>query len=341
MRYLIILATTFLLSLIGYIGLIPLIGPTPVSGEYWIKEMLTIKRNIVKHHGREKKIIIASGSSTLFSIDTTLLTREFGVPVINLGLMGGMPLDRVLREASLATQAGDVVILALEPDYYCREEISGFDEWVFRNAIAWDHEYWDSLPTIKKWTAIWYLGFRFPLELITAQVDKRFRPEIIAARLFALNEEAVLNKYFDGSNKSDQHLYSVYTMDSLGNIKNTADSSYEGNPRSPAHKIKVCPRSLDSLTSFVAQQTNKNVRVYFVNTPYVANDRVQTDAIVEESAHFKTQISSIAPVLDNRLDVVFDRSLFLNSDMHLNTYGRDLRTRLLLPYLRDILPVSP
>ena len=339
MRYLIVVALSFLFALIGYVGLIPLVGPAPVSAEYWVKEMLTIKRNIVTQHEGIKKIIIASGSSTLFSIDTTLLTRELGVPVINLGLMGGMPLARVLKEANMASQPGDVLVLALEPDYYCREETSGFDEWVYRNAIAWDHEYWNSLSLAQKWGAIRHLGIKFPLELLTAHVDKLFRPEVIAPRLFALNERAVLDKYSDGTNKDDQHLYSVYTLDSLGNIRNTSDSTYEGSPRRPDLKIKICPQSIDSLKSFATQQANKKVRVYFINSPYVASDGVQTAAIAEESKRFNTQITSVAPVLDDRLDVIFNRSLFLNSDMHLNTQGRELRTRLLVPHLRDILPL--
>ena len=39
------------------------------------------------------------------------------------------------------------------------------------------------------------------------------------------------------------------------------------------------------------------------------------------------------PVLDSKPDLVFKRNLFLDTDMHLNSTGRELRTRLLIKEL--------
>jgi hypothetical protein len=334
MRYLTIFASTVLLTLAGYISLIPILGPTPVVAEYWVNELLVIKRDLVKKLAHTQKLIIASGSSTLFSVDTSLLTQALHVPVVNLGMMGGMPLERILAEADAASNPNDTVILALEPEYYCRVEISDFDEWVLRNAIAWDYVYWNKLSFLDRLSSVRVLGLKFPLEMLQARFDSAYRPEITKQRLFALNEEAVLNK-FASAPKIPEHLYSMYSMDTLGNIKNTTDSSYTASPTRADAPLKICAQSLSKISAFIQRQKSKGVSVFFIHTPYVQLNDLNLAAVALASKEFANTLSPLAPVLDVRADVLFERNLFLNSALHLNSIGRELRTQRLIPVLRD------
>lgn len=336
MRYLTAFACSFLLALIGYVSLIPVLGPTPVTAEYWVQELLVIKRDIVKQYADRRKIIIASGSSTLFSIDAKLLSEQLNMPVINFGLMGGMPLERILEETNAATSRNDIVILPLEPDYFCREEVTGFEEWVLRNALAWDHSYWNQLSWYQRMVAIRYLGLRFPLEMLQARFDVAFRPAITDPRLFTLNASAVLEKFAKPPPLAD-NLYSVYTMSRYGDIKNTSESGYSGTPRRADLPLKICAQSFAQLKAFVAQQKNKGVSVYFANTPYVRLDNLEAAAVEHVSKQFSSELGQVAPVLDDRAALIFNRELFLNSALHLNIQGRDLRTMLLLEALRPVL----
>ena len=336
MRYLTAFAWSFLLALIGYVSLIPVLGPTPVTAEYWVQELLVIKRDLVKQYADRQKIIIASGSSTLFSIDAKLLSEQLNMPVINFGLMGGMPLERILEETDAATSRNDIVILPLEPDYFCREEVSGFEEWVLRNALAWDHTYWHKLSLSQRLLAIRYLGLRFPLEMLQARFDAAFRPAVTDPRLFTLNASAVLEKFAKPPPLAD-NLYSVYTMSRYGDIKNTSESGYSGAPRRADQPLKICAQSSAQLKAFVAQQKNKGVSVYFANTPYVRLDNLDAAAVEQASKQFSSELGQVAPVLDDRAALIFSRELFLNSALHLNIQGRDLRTKLLLETLRPVL----
>jgi hypothetical protein len=335
MRYLTAFACSFLLALIGYISLIPVLGPTPVTAEYWVQELLVIKRDIVKKYANERKIIIASGSSTLFSIDAKLLSEQLGLPVINFGLMGGMPLERILEETDAASSRNDIVVLPLEPDYYCREEITGFEEWVLRNALAWDRAYWSKLSFYDRLTAIRHLGFKFPLEMLVARFDTVFRPVNIQPRLFTLNDAAVLNKFAKPPPLAD-NLYSVYSMSPFGDIRNTTDSDYTGEPRRADRPIKICTQTLERLKAFTSQQKAKGVSVFFANTPYVAIDGLDSVAVNQASKQFSTALSTVAPVLDDRNTLIFNREFFLNSALHLNANGRELRTIQLLSKLRTV-----
>lgn len=336
MRYLTTFVCTFLLALIAYISLIPALGPTPVTAEYWVQELLVIKRDIVKRYANDRKIIIASGSSTLFSIDAKLLSEQLGLPVINFGLMGGMPLDRILEETDAASSRNDIVVLPLEPDYYCREEITGFEEWELRNAVAWDHVYWSRLSLYDRLTAIRYLGFKFPLEMLIARFDTVFRPAITEPRLFTLSATAVLDKFAKPPPLAD-NLYSVYSMSPFGDIRNTTDSDYTGEPRRADQPIKICEQTLERLKAFTSQQKAKGVSVFFANTPYVAIDGLDSAVVDQASKQFTNALSTLAPVLDDRSTLVFNREFFLNSALHLNANGRELRTRKLLEKLRAVI----
>jgi hypothetical protein len=336
MRYLIILACTAALGMASYVLLIPALGPTPIAAEYWVQELLTIKKDIAKKNSTTKKIVIASGSSTLFSIDTSYLSKELGLPVINYGLMGGMALESVLSETNSITRSHDKVILALEPDYYCREENSGFDEWLLRNAIAWNHDYWNALSLPERLFAIRTLGLRFPLEMLQARFDIYFRPNVMEPRLTALNPEAVLNRFSTGHVKAD-NLYSVYSMDPMGNIKNTNENSFTGEGPRADQSFKICKNTLSKLENFVSQQRSKNVAVYFIHTPYVDRSDLDSTMINAVSKTFADTLKPVAPVLDDIKDVVFDRALFLNSALHLNAIGRDARSKKLLPRLRSLI----
>lgn len=336
MRFLAAFALTAVLSMTAYVAVIPILGSAPVTAEYWVREMLTIKQDIARKHLKTQKIVIASGSSTLFSIDTTDLSKAVGLPVINFGLMGGMPLDRILSETASISQGGDLVILALEPDYYCREETTGFDEWVLRNAIAWDFAYWRALSLWDRVMAIRTLGLRFPLEMLQAKFDSLVSSEKVRARLFALDQSAVLRK-FANPGPIEDNLYSVYSMDALGNIKNTNENSFSGGGMRADAQTKFCKSTLAKLSSFVAQEKKKNVLVYFINTPYVALPDLSAHAVESASKSFADTLSAIAPVLDERKDLIFDNHLFLNSALHLNIDGRRLRTERLANSLRDTL----
>ena len=336
MRYLTTFVCTFLLALIAYISLIPALGPTPVTAEYWVQELLVIKRDIVKRYANDRKIIISSGSSTLFSIDAKLLSEQLGLPVINFGLMGGMPLERILEETDAASSKNDIVVLPLEPDYFCREEITGFDEWVLRNAVAWDRVYWSKLSLYDRLTAIRYLGFKFPLEMLIARFDTVFRPAITQPRLLTLNAAAVLDKFAKPYPFAD-NLYSVYSMSPFGDIRNTSGSDYTGDPRRADQPIKICAHTLERLKAFTSQQKAKGVSVFFANTPYVAIDGLDSAAVDNASKQFSMMLSAVAPVLDDRSALIFNREFFLNSALHLNANGRELRTRQLLEKLRAVI----
>lgn len=332
MRYLYFLIGSFFISALIYCSLVLFLYPAPVMAEYWIREMMVIKRILAAPYIGQKKIIVAAGSNALFSIDTNMIAKALDRPALNFGLTAGLPLTSILQEVDRVAEKGDIVILPLEPDYYCREDDKYYKEWQYRNAVAWYPELWKTISAQEHLSALLYLNPVFPLEMLTARVAKKINHSSVSLRLKALDDLAILKKYKEPKDPNEP-IYSIYNVDSLGNIKNTDDSQYQGDPRRADASIRVCDNTKNILRDFSLKMKQREVNVYLAHTPYVELEGLNLQAVTDTSDKFKAVVSSVIPVLDSKSELIFKRNLFLDSDMHLNNSGRALRTRLLIKHL--------
>ncbi len=315
-----------------YCSLVWFLYPAPVIAEYWIREMMTIKRVLATPYVGQKKIIVAAGSNALFSIDTNMIAKALDRPALNFGLTAGLPLTSILQEVDRIAEKGDIVVLPLEPDYYCREDDKYYKEWQYRNAVAWYPELWKTISTREHLAAMLYLDPLFPLEMLKARLAEKFNHSSVSLRLKALDDLAILKKYKEPKDPSEP-IYSIYNVDSLGNIKNTDESHYQGEPRRADATIRVCDDTKNILRDFSLKMQKREAKVYLAHTPYVEIEGLDLITVKNTSDNFKAMTSEFISVLDSKLELIFKRNLFLDSDMHLNNSGRALRTQLLIKHL--------
>jgi hypothetical protein len=301
-------------------------SPAPIAAEYWVREMIVVKHSIARRYQGRPKIIVASGSSSLFGVDTRQLGREVGVPAINFGLHAALPLSKILAETSLVAERGDAVILALEPHYYCGE---GVTEWQARNTIAWDHEKWNSWSTLERIEAIGALSPTAMVEIVAARLGDPKSSRSLARRVAALDDEKILSK-FGAAGVPDRFGYSAYHLDNLGNMLQIGGAEFRDRARSVEAETRICSGSLATLETFVRQMEGRGVAVRFANSPFVSNGEYSKKRVGKVSQKFSDAIGQIAPVLDSREDVMFPREYFFNTDSHLNDQGRKLRTQRLV-----------
>lgn len=333
MKYLRYVLGGFLLSGFIYVSIPVILYPAPISAEYWVREVLVIKRALAREVRGKQKIVVAAGSNVLFGVDTNLLTKELGLPALNLGLTAGLSLDAVLREAKAIVESGDIVILPLEPDYYCREDTQYYKEWAYRNAIAWDTQQWNAL-TLRDHLESWrFISPHFSLEVLRSKISKLIDHPSVRQRLAALDDNAILKKYQSPKNSSEP-IYSVYNIDYQGNIKNSDESNYRGTPRRADVSVRICDAAIKSLSEFASVMTSRNVRVFLAHAPYVNTNQLDLSAVRSNSLQFRKALEKHIPILDEVEDVLFDRQQFLDSDMHLNSIGREIRTVRLIAALR-------
>ncbi|MBE9075928.1 hypothetical protein IQ241_01215 [Romeria aff. gracilis LEGE 07310] len=86
-----------------------------LGGEtYWLKAMYQRKIALAQQID-QPKLIVTGGSGAHYTINSDLLSRELGQPVINLGIDGPVGLDVILPSVLDQVQPGDTVLLI--PEY--------------------------------------------------------------------------------------------------------------------------------------------------------------------------------------------------------------------------------
>jgi hypothetical protein len=336
MRYLATLFSAAVAAAVAYFTLALLLAPALITAEYWVREMIVVKREIARAYRGRQKILVAGGSGALFGVDACRLTEELGVPVLNLGLHAGLSLEQILGAARDAAERGDAVVLALEPPHYRGTELT---DWQARNMIAWEPGRWDALPIPERIRGIALAGPAVLGELAEARLRARFLPGLIRQRRDALDDRAVLAR-FRSAPAPAAFAYSALNLDARGDLLKAEGSKYIGIPRwSPEDERPLAPGSRELLRGFVAEMARAGVVVTFANVPYVATTGIDREKVRSASRRFAAELAELAPMLDERDQMLFDRSLFFNTDLHLNVEGRRAWSERLIPALRErVLP---
>jgi len=303
---------------------------TPVKASYWVGELITIKKDLVKEYSGKNKIIIAGGSSTLFSIDTEYASKHLDMPVINFGLTAGIRLEKILKEVGSVIEQGDFLILPLEPTYWdCESKMNSVQ---VTDIIAWDHDAWTDMNYPEKLEFISLISPTLLGEMFVAQILKNLCPATLSDRLTTLDQALVLSK-FRKRPVPTGFAYSAYNVNNYGDMLRTEGSKYKGPNDDVSKPLHVCNKTAIILTNFVDSMKKKGVKVLFANTPY-SGSRTSLKTWESRELIFANELAPIGCLIDRREDLIFDRKYFFNTHLHLNPEGRSLRTDALIKAIR-------
>jgi hypothetical protein len=300
--------------------------PALIPAEYWIRETIIVKKAIAKSLP-SPRIVFLAGSSALFGIDAKAIEASTGISTMNMGLHGGLRLEQILNVGEDMARPGDVIVLALERDYYsCKRQ--RVTSWQMRNWLAWDRDYFDVLPLRERvWGALSASDPSLMLEIVGNAVGSRVVPGLYARRRAALAPAStIVKRFLSGVNRPTGFAYSAYNLDDRGDMLHIS-GSYAVDPGvsglEPAH---VCPPTLAALAQFVAKMRARKVRVIFSHEPYLIEHRPENGWRQSEAA-FARDIHMIgSELLEGREKVFFPRQSFFNLNEHLNEAARRKRS---------------
>lgn len=318
--------SAFCVSAILYFAAIFICIDAPIPAEYWVAEVITVKKELAREYKGKKKIVIAGGSSSLFGINAEQATSQLNIPVINFGLHAGMKLERILQEASAFLEAEDILVLALEPGYFgCNSKLTS---WQVTNTIGWDHAAWRAMPINQKLELLTLVSPSVLKKMVEAKYQQIFSQEEVRNRLITMNEKLVLEK-FRARSTPKSFAYSAYNLNNHGDLLLIDGTRYNGPGVHYSSPSNVCPATAEYLKHFVDALKKRQVQVYFINTPYILSD-TGLDALRKSEAIFTNELAHIGIVIDKREELVFERRFFLDANLHLNEEGRKIRTALLV-----------
>lgn len=335
-RYLInFLVVTAALVLIHFSTI--LFTSSPIRAEYWMHEVMVVKRHLSTVIA-SPKIVIIGGSSTLIGIDARQISDRLQIPALNYGLHAGMRLTALLEEADHAVKQNDILVMALEPVYY--QSDGSWTNWQLRNALAWDRRQFSETSFPEKIRATFEGGSpSMSLEMIADKIYSAIAPSAFLPRSKALDDDGkILARFERGALRTEVFKYSAYNLNPQGDLANPVSNLRFAGPAIPA----TWPGSFSAyaksvLSSFVAEMRQRRVRVVVAHAPYIVDPPGPTEGWQDAERDFAQDVKEIgAELLDGREELFLPRGDFLNSELHLNEQGRRTRTDRMIASLQRL-----
>lgn len=157
----------------------------------------------------EEKIVVIGGSSVAFALDSALMEKELGKPVVNFGLYAALGTKLMLDLSRDGIKDGDIVILAPELDAQTLSLFFSTENTL--NAVDDDKSLLLDIPS-EHWLGLIGGSWRFAVDKLSRYIEGEKKPEdIYAADNFnkhgdikaGLRENNKMPGYFDRSKLID------------------------------------------------------------------------------------------------------------------------------------------
>ncbi len=328
------LTAVLLLALAAYGALMTYVanrGSFPVEAEYWVGEELALKQWLADRAGTGRRVLILSGSNSLFGIDSGLIERRVGFATVNLSTHGGLPLSFQLDYADKIVRAGDVVILPLEYEYYQRP-LDQFAEGSWQMALAIFPETFRRLSMMQRLSLLTHMAPRMVLDGAYVCVSRLVQPDFMQQRSPPDLQNVILK--WKNAEHAEPAQYGVEATDEHGDFKRfcgnaNADWTYS----IASDSFSVRPDIEGALKRQADQWKKRGARVY-ISFPPVSTDVYATSLFDQNAAKLSSALQKAGiEALGQPSDFVFPRAAFYDRRYHLNCEGRVSRTLMLLRQL--------
>jgi hypothetical protein len=142
------------LALIALLPLLPGMKTDPQAA--WSNGLYRDKINAL-HKLPPRRIFVVAGSSSLFSLDTQVLSRVVGKPVVNLATHAGLGLPYILDRAGREIGPGDIIIFT--PEYPILQMAADPNQLTLAYVAFFDRPYIATRPLAEQ--SHFYLGYGF------------------------------------------------------------------------------------------------------------------------------------------------------------------------------------
>ena len=263
------------------------------------------------------KILIASGSNTLFSVRAFIIEKQLNIPTINFGVHAGLGLKYILNRVIRSINDGDIVILPLEYEMYQGIENYGGEFGMYVSAR--DEEYFKEMPILEK---IMFIYSTKPEDILYG-LKERFRP---SKQRIGNYDSKHLNEHGDMLNnrsekrKSDNELLSV-----------TKDKIFTDS---------LCPSIdfQDYVSSFLSFCRSKKLKVIVMYPAYCRKNENLIKSDLEKIRAIQSYWESHNVIVLNDLESnLYDVRYFYDGNYHMNNLGAEYRTKQIIKGLESIL----
>lgn len=276
----------------------------------WWNCKIAYARSIDKH-----KILVISGSNSLFSISAKQMEEELNIPTVNFGVHAGLGLRYILDRVRNEIKLGDTVILPLEYQMYKELEPYGgeYNDYI----CAYDTEYFYNMTFPKKVKFIYTSRF----DSIRHGIEQRL------------------------GKKRTSTGYSDMTMNKNGDI---IGNMYSARKTKQVNSFKIDSTGSDPylnddvtayLRDFVYFCNMNNIRLVIAYpATYMDNGNFSDGdiAVLKKIERFWKEQNGVI-MLNSYKDNLYAKDDFYDGNYHMNDVGRAKRTKQIIKDLSEYL----
>lgn len=291
--------------------------PLYIKAEYWIPEIYSIKDGHAEKIST-RKIVIASGSNSLFGISSEVIQEKTGIPVLNLSCHAGLPLEYIFYKIKKYVKSGDIVIMPLEYGYFFTTsspnswQIDQFTTWgkKYLNIFSKEQQYYIFINAIRSYPCrLLYIGKQMPIREI-GDIKNRYADAV-------LSKKAYISDY---ANK-----YGEFCVDQPFELDNFSHNYIKNKAVSDHFKYM--------LTEMNAYLKSIDCSLFLTYPVSIKNDKFDMS-----NSKIRDRVYEIYSVLDkigvkyfgNIYNYNISSDFFYDTQYHLNARGAILRSLLLV-----------
>lgn len=316
-----------------YLGLFRYQFGAPIEAEWWLYGTRFIKSELAAGTPGPK-IIVSSGSNSLFGIDSELMERELHRPVVNISTHAALALDQMLGTTEALATRGDTVVMPLEWAYYMTD-YRPFSDWMVTQTIAWNRDYFSRLTLRRK---LDFIGSVSPARLWANVVAKVRRKTVYAEHpARRMESKQVMLHNFHTQPHTDGYGYRNMNRhgDMLGTCKKQKSPMVEDYRYDVNLGAEPAAATLTLLRESVERMHARGVKVVISFPPMAINPNTSTPAFREKVLAIAKKLrASGRPVIDEPTDYFFAQEDFFDSPYHLNCWAKSERTERLVQSMR-------
>lgn len=314
MKYLIRISL-FLISFFPiWVALFYLQLGAPTMSSEWIEQAYDLKKKRASSC-TVPKVLIVSGSGSLFGFNSQLIEEALNRPVINFGVAVGLRLPYILEQTKSVLSKDDIVILPLE--YYLYGDADEYTTTLLDYIVSRDPNYFNALPLFEKVNVI----VRLPLSRLLSGIKNAIKPTWYPCK----------------------GLYCIENMSPWGdqiNIEPEQRTAFDVERLRSWQDIAIYPditkRSKKTLTDFQTWANEKGVKLVMIPMHVIDNPSYHT----QKGQDFFNKIRSFANAqgilfVGDVYGHMYDKQYFFNGEYHLNSIGVAQNTQRMIKELQS------
>ncbi|HIP13594.1 MAG TPA: hypothetical protein EYG73_12875 [Arcobacter sp.] len=305
----------------------------PLKSEYWIQHSYQYKDYKAKSLD-SKKIIIISGSNSLFGINSKTIQEKIGYPVINLAVHAGLDIDFLYYKLQQNISQGDIVVMPLEFGQYSRSE--KFSKWFYNGMMTWGIDY---LKSLSYKDFLKFILNSEPSRILEGSI-KQFESNSTNSKV--LSEKEVidsLNKLWEGDGVKWRG-YSYKSLNKLGDINADKSVVYNENLNYLSGSIQVSKHFLNIYNKINSLVKDNNGTLFLTYPVTIKNTKFDLSKKESQKRIKNLELSLNKHNIDiycNAALFNLERVYFFNTHYHPNKYGALIRSENLAECLNDVI----